>query len=247
MKFLPAIMCFFFLISCNDGKKELSADQIIDRTIENAGGDRYDNANIHFTFREGTYGSKRKNGMYELTRKTSDSLGEIEDVLSNSNFERFINGNELQLADSTKTKYSNSVNSVHYFAQLPYGLQSEAVNKELLGTSEIKGKEYYKIKVTFEEEGGGEDHDDIYMYWINKKDFTIDYFAYKFYTGEGGIRFREAYNPRTIEGIRFVDYKNYKIEPWRDVDLKDLDKLFEDGKMDFLSDIKTENIEVENT
>ena len=149
------------------------------------------------------------------------------------------------MPDSTATKYANSVNSVHYFVQLPYGLNDPAVKKELLGEAEIIDKKYYEVKVTFAQDGGGTDHEDEYMYWIAKDNFTVDYFAYKFYTGEGGIRFRKAYNPRMVNGIRFVDYENYKLEPWKSVDLKTVDELFDAGKLELLSKIKTEDISVE--
>lgn len=244
MRYFPILL--FFLISCKQEPKALTAQQIIDKTIENAGGNIYENTAMQFTFRDIQYSSLRKDGVYELTRNFTDSLGEIKDVLSNSGFNRFRNSEIVVLADSTANKYSNSLNSVHYFVQLPFGLNDAAVQKELAGETEIKGRKYYSIQVTFNQEGGGTDHDDVYMYWINKDEFTLDYFAYKFYTGDGGIRFREAYNPRTIDGLRFVDYKNYKIEPWQSVDLKNLGKLFADGKLEFLSDIKTEDVVVQN-
>lgn len=245
MKYYPIIILLLLFNSCNEKKKVLSAQQIIDKTIENAGGSKYDNANINFTFRDTKYSSKRQYGNFELTRSITDSLGTLKDVLNNNGFQRFQNENKVDLPDSTAAKYSNSINSVHYFVLLPYGLNSDAVIKESVGEAEIKSKKYYEIKVTFKQEGGGTDHDDIYMYWINQDDFTVDYFAYKFYTGKGGIRFREAYNPRTIGGLRFVDYRNYKVEPWEKVDLKTMDELFNEGKLELLSDIKTEAISVD--
>ncbi|WP_417364456.1 DUF6503 family protein, partial [Galbibacter sp.] len=111
--------------------------------------------------------------------------------------------------------------------------------------AEIIDKKYYEVKVTFAQDGGGTDHEDEYMYWIAKDNFTVDYFAYKFYTGEGGIRFRKAYNPRMVNGIRFVDYENYKLEPWKSVDLQNIEELFEAGKLELLSKIETEAISVE--
>lgn len=246
MKYFPIVVILLVLFSsCEQKKKQLTAQQVIDNTIENAGGSKYDNANINFTFRDTEYSSKRKNGQFELTRSTSDSLGLVKDVLDNNGFERMRNESKVDLPDSMTTKYSNSINSVHYFVQLPYGLNSDAVVKELVGEAEIKDKKYYEIKVTFKQEGGGTDHDDVYMYWIDQKNFTVDYFAYKFYTGKGGIRFRDAFNPRTIGGLRFVDYKNYKIDPWKDVDLKTLDELFVADKLEPLSEIITEDISVE--
>lgn len=244
MRFLPTLTFIFLFISCKEEKKQLTAQQIIDKTIEKAGGAIYENAIIDFTFRKTKYRSDRKNGNYELSRTFTDSIGEINDVLTNSSFKRFVNAVQVELPDSTAANYSNSVNSVHYFVQLPFGLNAEAVKKKLVGEAEINGKEYYEIEVTFAQESGGTDHDDLYLYWIAKDDFTTDYFAYKFYTGKGGIRFREAYNSRNISGLRFVDYKNYKVEPWRDVALKTVDSLFIAGKLELLSEIKTEDISV---
>jgi hypothetical protein len=148
------------------------------------------------------------------------------------------------LADSTAIKYANSLNSVLYFVQLPYGLNAPAVKKKLVGEAEIGEKKYYEIEVTFAQEGGGADHEDIYMYWVAQDAFTVDYFAYKFFTGKGGIRFRKAYNPTVVNGLRFVDYENYKVEPWEKVDLQTVDELFVAGKLQLLSEIKTENISV---
>lgn len=245
MRILPIIGFLIFFISCKEENKQLTAQQIIDKTIENAGGEKYEVATIKFTFRDVKYSSHRQQGTFELTRTITDSLGETRDVLTNSNFERFANGTKLTLADSTVSKYSNSLNSVLYFVQLPYGLNAPAVNKELVGEAEIDGKKYYEVEVTFAQEGGGTDHEDVYMYWINQSEFTVDYFAYKFFTGKGGIRFRKAYNPRIVKGLRFVDYENYQVEPWENVSLTTVDELFEDGKLELLSEIKTEDVTVD--
>ncbi len=187
MKFISIVILLVLFSSCKEAEQQLTAQQIIDKTIENAGGSKYDNSNINFTFRDTKYSSIRQDGNFELTRSNTDSLGTLKDVLNNNGFQRFQNESKVDLPDSTAAKYSNSINSVHYFVQLPYGLNSDAVIKELVGEAEIKNKKYYEIKVTFKQEGGGTDHDDIYMYWINQDDFTVDYFAYKFYTGRNTI------------------------------------------------------------
>jgi hypothetical protein len=244
MKFFLLIGILIISYSCKQEEKKLTAQQIIDKTIENAGGAKYKAATIQFTFRDVKYSSQRENGNYQLTRTSNDSLGETRDVLTNLGFERYANGTKLILPDSTATKYANSVNSVHYFVQLPHGLNDPAVNKELVGEAEIDGKQYYEVKITFAKEGGGTDHEDEYMYWIAKDGFTVDYLAYKFYTGKGGIRFRKAYNPRMVNGIRFVDYENYKLEPWEAVDLQNVDELFKTGKLELLSKIETKAISV---
>jgi hypothetical protein len=232
------------LFSCNEEEKPLSAAKIIDKAIENAGGGKYARSEITFDFRDRSYKSTRNCGMYSLERFYKDSLGNnIRDVLDNSGFSRYRNGSLLHLPDSMENKYKNSVNSVHYFVQLPYGLGSPAVNKKLLGQDSIRGKNYHEIKVTFDERGGGEDHQDVYVYWVETENFTVDYLAYSYHVEDGGIRFREAFNPRKINGIRFVDYRNFAPENL-DVKLSELDSLFTAGKLKLFSTIETENIEV---
>lgn len=230
------------VISCQE--KELDADQIINKAIEVAGGEKYDSANISFTFRDKQYKSSRKNGRFHLERLQEDSLGnKITDIVTNSGFTRNRNNMELSLLDSIASKYSNSVNSVHYFVQLPYGLNGDAVNKNLLGKDSIKGKEYYEIKVTFNQDGGGTDYEDEYLYWINTSTFTVDYLAYSYHVNAGGIRFRAAFNPRIVNGLRFVDYKNY-AEDDLSTPLENLDALYEAGKLKLFSEIITEDVKV---
>ena len=231
-----------FSISCQ--QKELDAKEIINRSIEASGGKKYDSATITFNFRDKHYKSTRKNGQFQLERHEEDSLGnKIIDKLTNNDFSRTQNEKPVNLPDSTASAYSNSVNSVHYFVQLPYGLNGDAVNKDLLGKDSIKGKEYYEIKVSFNQDGGGTDYEDEYLYWINTNTFTVDYLAYSYHVNEGGIRFREAFNERIINGIRFVDYKNY-AEDDLSTPLESLDELYEAGELELFSEIITEDVEV---
>jgi len=240
----PLIFALLVLFtSCQNENEELSADEIINKTIAAAGGDIYRKATVNFKFRENQYKSVRNGGEFLLEREIKDSLDIIRDVVSNTGYQRFLNDSLITVPDSMVVKYTGSINSVHYFAHLPYGLNDKAVNKELVGDAEINGMPYFQLKVTFSQDGGGTDHHDEFLYWIHKENFTIDYLAYKFHINEGGLRFREAYNPRIIEGIRFVDYKNYTQEDFN-TDLCQLDELFEEGKLKLLSKIETEDVNV---
>jgi len=247
--FTLIIFITFLFISCKEETKttkqdiKLTAQAIIDKAIENSCHGNCDNATIEFTFRDSKYKSSRNNGAYKLERIKMDSVNEIHDVVTNRGLYRFINDELIVVQDSLALNISDGVNSVHYFAQLPYGLNTSAVQKKLIGETQIKGNDYYKINVTFSEDGGGTDFEDEFVYWINKETFTVDYLAYKYATNGGGVRFREAYNPRVVEGIRFVDYNNYKPEN-KEVNLSDLDQLFTEGKLKLLSKIETENVKV---
>lgn len=231
-------------LSCNTSEGKTEGEKIIEKSIEASGGENYENAEIEFTFRNREYKSKRNGEMFRLERIVKDSTGNItHDILSNEGLIRYINDKVATVPDSMVTRISDGVNSVHYFVQLPFVLNSPAANKELLGEDEVDCENYYEVKVTFREEGGGTDHHDEFLYWIHKENFTVDYLAYKFFTNNGGIRFRKAVNRRTIEGIRFVDYQNYETDDLS-TPLRDLDSLYHAGKLEFFSNIKTENISV---
>ena len=62
------------------------------------------------------------------------------DVLTNSDFERFINSEKQILSTKDSLKFGNAVNSVHYFSVLPYGLNNKAVHKKLLPSATVNGK-----------------------------------------------------------------------------------------------------------
>ena len=234
----------FLLLACAEKDDALSGQAIVDKAIAKACNGNCEHATMDFTFRDKCYISIRDGGAYQFERIFADSSGVTRDVLTNDGFRRYKNDTLVRLADSTAAKYANSVNSVLYFAQLPYGLNAPAAKKALLGKATIKNKNYYEIGVRFSEDGGGTDFEDEFVYWINTETFTVDYLAYSYATDGGGIRFREAYNERFVEGIRFVDYNNYKPESL-DVSLTELDGLFEQGALKLLSTIETEAVGVQ--
>ncbi|MBP1839566.1 DUF6503 family protein [Formosa algae] len=216
------------------------SEKIIQESIEAHGGDLYDSANYSFVFRKNTFQFKNDKSNYEYTKtyKKGDSL--IVDVLKSGDFSRSVNGSVVELSDKDIAVGTGAINSVIYFATLPYKLSDKAVNSKLIEKITVKGENYYAIQVTFDEEGGGEDHDDHYFYWINTKTKKIDFLAYNYSVNEGGVRFRVGYNKSVVDGITFQDYTNYEAAVG--TPLKDLPKLYEANSLKELSKIKTENV-----
>ncbi len=244
MKNLLVILSLALFASCQSGEGNVDAQKIVDKAIMTACDGHCDTAEIEFTFRDKLYRSKRDNGTYALSRVVKNDKIDIEDVVTNDGFNRLMRGTAVAIKDTVMiAKLADAVNSVHYFAQLPYGLNEPAVVKELLGEAVIKNEPYFEIGVTFNKEGGGTDFEDEFVYWIHKENYTVDYLAYSYATNGGGIRFREAINPRTVGGIRFVDYNNFKPATL-ETPLTDLDTAFEAGKLKLLSKIELENVSV---
>ena len=218
---------------------------IIDKSIAFHGFSGLDDASLSFTFRTREYAYENKKGMYVYTRTQSDSTGAlVKDVINNDGLIRYINDEEADITEERRAAYWRSVNSVIYFFRLPFGLNDPAVNKEYIGETDIKGKTYYEIKVTFDQEGGGEDFDDTFLYWFDKQDYSMDYFAYLYHTDGGGMRFREAINARRVNGALVQDYVNMRPED-EGIDIMTIDELYEAGELKVLSEIINEEVVIE--
>lgn len=218
--------------------------KIIDKSIEAAGGNRYLNSTIEFDFRDRHYVAKRNGGSFSYERIFKDSIGTIRDIVSNKGHVREINGMMEILPDSMSVKYTASTNSVIYFALLPYGLNDPSVRKKYLGDTMIENQIFYKVEIFFAQEGGGEDFQDVFHYWINREDFTIGYMAYSFSENdETSLRFRKAINPIKVNGIHFYDYINYKPKS-NSVKMEELELLFTKGELEELSKIELLDIVV---
>ena len=230
--------------SQKETKEPTKAEQWIEKTIAAHGSDALRNAEVQFQFRKANFLVKRDNYDFYYQRQQVDTSGRriIDQVWPDSTF-RSIDGEKQQLKPKKANAISESLHSVVYFAFLPEPLQDPAVNASYLDQTTVKGEPYHRIQVTFDEKGGGPDHDDEYLYWIHDETHTLDYLAYNFQVNGGGARFRAAENARTIGGIRFQDYKNYKPTDGR-MELTGLDSLYEKGELKLLSEIDLENIEV---
>lgn len=242
MKYLSAILALTLLItSCSTTP---TADEILSKAIEVHGGNKVNNSTVSFDFREIKYHANYANGNYELTRYLTDSLSNsIKDVLTNTSFNRWVNDTLVTVTDEWKGKYSNSINSVFYFFRLPFNLTDPATILTYLGTSNIDGTNYYKIKVAFNEKGGGEDFEDLFVYWFNADTYTLDYLAYEYATDGGGKRFRKAVNQRYANGWLVSDYINYKPKSL-DVNIEQYDQYFAGNGLIKLSEIVNKNVEV---
>lgn len=261
------ILFLFILQSCNNKSDEKTsvqeqpkseAQRIVDASISFHGLAPLDNAQLDLVFRDMFYTYQKNNGVYEYTRSQVDSTSTtIYDIMNNDGLVRLMNNNIHELitergplkgdtaiiTEERRAAFTRSVNSVIYFFLLPYGLNDPAVNKEFVGESKIKGKDYYEVKITFGQEGGGEDFDDVFIYWFDKEDYSMDYFAYLYHTDEGGMRFREAINPRRINGMLIQDYINFKPED-ESIDIMTIDELYKEDKLIVLSEIINEKVRI---
>lgn len=243
MPLLALLIAGAMLYGCRESHP-LTADELIDKTYAASGCNKAEKATIKFDFRDRSYEVTRNKGLFEMLRFTFISEDSVyTDKYHNYGFQRFLNDSMVSITDTMATKYQASINSVFYFFSLPMGLKDPAVNASLLGEVQVDGTAYYKLKIWFDETGGGEDHDDIYIYWINKSSYLVDFFAYSYKTDGGGMRFRKAINPRIISGIRVVDYLNYAPND-ATTEVASLDQAYMEGSLSLVSEIVNDNVSI---
>ena len=244
MLFMKWNYLFFYLIflSCTPVKTP-TAEEIIKQSVDVYGWNQKEYSLV-FDFRDYEYELIRKPSFYSYQRITDKKEGRIRDLMnSNNSLKRYIDDQQISLEDSIVKVYSNSLNSVLYFFQLPRPLLDSAVISSYTGITKIEDTDYWTLKVTFKEAGGGEDYQDEYRYWIDAKTHQIKYLAYNYLTDGGGTRFRVAKNFRRLGGFLFQDYTNFKPKT-KFVSLDSLPKLYVRGKLEVVSQIENQNIRV---
>jgi hypothetical protein len=226
------------------GCRGSDADRVIDGSRRAHGAHVIDTATVSFDFRGDRYTASRSNGRFEYAREYHEDGALVREVMTNDSIYRLVDARSVQINDQQRRSIESQVNSVIYFALLPYNLGDDAVINRTLGTAEIKGEPYDVIEVTFREEGGGRDWQDRYVYWIHRERRTMDFLAYAFDDDEGGgSRFREAMNPRTVGGVRFQDYRNYTIDTLL-VTLDTYPSYLESNDVELVSLIEIDDIDV---
>ena len=219
----------------------LSADDIIQKAIEASGKQKVSDHRIVFEFRDKTYISEGICGQFKFTR--IDTSKQVKDVFFKDSLQRKVKGKVVQLADTTATSIKSTINSVNYFVHLPYRLKDGAVKAKRLADDTIADTFYYQLQVKFSKDGGGKDHQDIYRYWFDKKDYSMDYLAYEFYTNDGGMRFRVKKVERKMKGIVFQDYENLK--PKADsLSFSNISEAYKEDRLEKVSKIITQPVSV---
>jgi hypothetical protein len=144
---LPKNLLFFLLLftACQPPNSN-TVEEIIKQSNVVYG---FDNQayQIDFDFRDYHYSLERSQGFYSYSRQTFKEEKKIVDLMTTvDKLKRFENDSLIVLQDSIRKLYSNSLNSVMYFFQLPRPLQDPAVNAELLNSVVIEGNPYWTLK-----------------------------------------------------------------------------------------------------
>jgi hypothetical protein len=114
--------CFLFWIFKRSGYTK-----IIDQAITVSGTEMLRNAEASFTFREKDFNYRRFKGQFVHTRVVTDmNQNRVRGTLTNKGLTDCINNSLVGPTEKRRNMHSNSVNSVIYFAFLPFWLNDRA-------------------------------------------------------------------------------------------------------------------------
>ena len=238
---LALLLALLVLPAC---RTTTEAEAIVARAIEAHGGDVLRHSRVTFDFRGRSFSATHDGGLFRYERTFRDSTGLVHDVLANDTLYREVDGARVDLTDAQRRSVESGVNSVIYFALLPFKLDDPAVQTRYLDSTRVRGEPYHEIEITFAREGGGRGYRDRYVYWFHRDRHTMDYLAYAFEEDGGGTRFRETLGTRTLGGVRFADYRNYTAGTLGTA-IERYDELAGTDALEHVSDVVLENVRVE--
>ncbi len=208
-----------------------------------------DHATMRFTFRGASFRlDHRRDGRFHYRRSLTDSLGRsVVEGLTNDGPYRVVNGDTTTLGTEERAEVETAVNSVAYFARLPAPLDAPAVQPSYRGRDTIDGTPYHRVRVTFQQEGGGRDWQDVFLYWFHTETSAMDYLAYAYGLGpdeETGTRFRKADNVRRRGGVRIADYDNYTADTLSPDQMHRYPALLARDALTYVSRVALDSVEV---
>lgn len=231
------------LSACGDSAEQRGAN-LVEEAIEAHGGDEFQRSVIEFGFRGDQLLVARLDDRFRQERVSVDSLGtRIREQMTNDGTRVWADGREVELTEDERSTAELRVNSVIYFAFLPHRLDDPAARPRALGEVVVAGEPYNRVEVTFTPDGGGEDWEDRFVYWLHADRGTLDYMAYRYERDGGGTRFRRAINRREVGGVVLQDYENF--DGGEEVrELEDYPTLWDEGRLELISLIELENVDV---
>ncbi len=233
---------------CQSPEAPPDAAAVIDSARAAHGAPVLDRATVSFNFRGDDYQIRQEGGRFHYRRTYTDSLDRsVTEGLTNDGVYRVVEGDTASLSDEDRAGIETTVNSVSYFTLLPEPLDEPAVQPSYSGRDTIDGVPYHRVKVTFRQEGGGKDWQDVFMYWFRTDTYAMDFLAYAFGLGpseEPGTRFREAYNVRRRSGVRVADYHNYTADTLSADQMAQYSDLLEKDALKRVSDIEIDSVQV---
>lgn len=226
-------------------RERADVDALLAAAVEAAGLHEPEALEIRFQFRGTPYRLwlDGRRSVYERQVRSDTGVPRTE-RLEGDAFTASVGGKPLPLSSEQAGALRRSLNSVAYFALMPRPLEDDAVIATSLGATTLGGLSWDTIDIRFREEGGGDDHDDVFRYWFHPETHRLGYLAYTFATGKGGVRVRKVVGAHEVDGVVLLDWVNHGRNG-QGLTIDDAVRDLEAGTLPQLSTIALEDVQVQ--
>ncbi len=205
---LVLILVALSLLSCNhkeasDKGKTNSPEEILQLSQKKHGNDGYTKNNIQFYIETTRFQHKIENYRPKLTQTRITDDGTVHKATYYGGLIQYYINDSLQSEDRYPVQMlERSLYGLIYTSTLPLSLKGNDLKLELLQNVIIRQKEYITLKVTNKDL----QNDDVFILYLDKNNFELDYVALKHSLTSNYPQFRRFINQRPINGILFQDY-----------------------------------------
>lgn len=242
--FYTLLICI--TISCQQKdktSKEINAVNLLDRVIEQHGGQTYFSKKIGFTINDTQYSIAYPKGraLYTMERNYNEIHNK---VIYDGGYLKYYKNDSLQEDNSFPYRIiERSLYGTLYGLSIPFNLNNKEYSFSLLENVTIRSQNYYVLQATspdLQEKKTNE-----VLLYVAQDDYTIDYLAIDYNAIALQKQFRRLTNDRKIDHILFQDVVIFVAQ---DSTLS-LDKYYthyNNPKLKHTKTIELKNIEVQN-
>lgn len=226
-----------------ESAEELSAEFILDKSIEASGGEDFFHSTITFSIDDLDYELKR-DGLL-----TDFSLTKVADTVTY--FSTYKGGlmtyyeNDVEIPESMQSRkfLDARLDGFTFLTSIPHVFKENAVILERQDDVMIQQKPYHSLKITYKHQQDIEEKNTFFLY-INPSSYIVEFIAFKFDLYQHFPNFQRLYNHRKINGILFSDYFSFYPTD-QEVPLEQLYQLYNQREVREGTNIKYTDVTVE--
>lgn len=230
------------LVACASERPE--GEALLRQARKAHGADRLEHATVEFALDGARFRVERDGERFAYARTWADRSGLVfRDVLTAEGLERTIDGRAVGLGEAARREAATALRAAVYLALLPFSLDGAAEEALVLTPDTLSGQAYERVALPLDRAAPGLDERGRLVLWIHPERHTVDYLAYRYAADGGGARFRAAYEPRTVEGVRFANHYEFSGD-LLEVPVEGLGQFYERGELNFLGRVELDSVRV---
>ena len=201
---LISLLC---LVSCSEQKPELTASEILQRSIDSYGGPQFFNSTITFKVDDLDYKLIRQDHLTDFTVSREKDGYELVGRYRNGFQEYIVDGKVQEEGNYSRRILNSKLDGFVYTQSFPHVLQQNGIDLQRLADVTIRKQRFLTIQAITKPLEDVE-QDEVILY-VHPETYEIHYVAEQLQVNGGYLVFRRCVNFRSVNGILFSDYYSF--------------------------------------